>query len=117
MIRLAERVMLNWQFKNFKGRVSKQEMEAEAAKCSIDGWQVYLVMFCTGGHDLDGGSDASFVHAGVTVIALSRDSAERFLGARFFGEVESAGGRRLGACSSPLKAMYKRKYETLSSAP
>ena len=86
-------------------------MEEEAQKCSIDGWKVYLIVFGTDGRDLEGGSNVLFHQADVIVVALSRDSAESFLGARLFANLESRDlaedqAGRLGASCSPLKRKF-----------
>jgi len=78
MMRLGDKIKLDWQFKNFIDPISLDSMKQEAELCSISGWTVYLVIFCSKGHCAnDDGSDFVFKHKGVQVIALSRESVYR----------------------------------------
>jgi hypothetical protein len=78
------------QFKNFMNPISVPDMEAEANFCAIDGWTVFLVIFCTAGHEANGGCDFACIFKGVTIIALSRESVSKFLGPRCVDGLQSA---------------------------
>jgi hypothetical protein len=116
MMRVGEKTMLDFQFKNFMNPISVPDMEAEANLCAIDGWTVFLVIFCTAGHAANGGCDFACTFKGVTIIALSRESVSKFLGPRFVDGLQSAGlasdqAKRLSTCTSPLKRKYQSVRE------
>jgi hypothetical protein len=116
MMRVGEKTMLDFQFKNFMNPISVPDMEAEANLCAIDGWTVFLVIFCTAGHEANGGCDFACIFKGVTIIALSRESVSKFLGPRFVDGLQSAGlasdqAKRLSTCTSPLKRKYQSVRE------
>lgn len=115
MVRIALNTKLDWQFKNFQSPITKRTMIEEAGLCKIEGWKVYLVIFCTAGHNANtDGSDFQFESNGVTVIALSRESVSDFIGHKLWSQIKSTGlmsdqATRLKACTSPLKKKYKCK--------
>jgi hypothetical protein len=83
-IRCSERVMCQFQFKNFDIPINTNQILAEVPKCNLPAdWASYLILVCSSGHCYNGdGSDMSFIHDGVTVVLLSASSVELFLGKR-----------------------------------
>jgi hypothetical protein len=114
MIRLGEKTKLDLQFKNFMNAITKPEMVKEAELCAIEGWTVFLVIFCSKGHSANkDGSDLIFTHKGVTIVALSQNSVSNFLGPKLLENAESSGLatdqiNRLSACASPLKRKFQQ---------
>ena len=87
-IRVSEKVMCDFQFKNFLNPISLKEAEAEVYKCAIPStfffkWNIYLIIVCTAGHAIEGGiKDVSIKikKMNMTLIVLSKTSVEHFFG-------------------------------------
>ncbi len=56
LIRCSERTMVCFQFKNFQSPFPESSLEDEIMKCSVDGWNV-LVVVCTEGHSMKDGEN------------------------------------------------------------
>jgi hypothetical protein len=86
IIRASDRDVVNFQFKNFISHFSEALLEPEVEKSKADGWNTYLVIVCTAGHNIqvsgdgDVGRDGMLVMGAVTVVLLSKESVDQFLG-------------------------------------
>ena len=86
LIRLNDNTILEIQFKNYQNPINRSEIiNNELEKSSIDGWNCYLIVICTSGHNESECNDLVFSPESknnfvMKVVVLSRQSVIKYLG-------------------------------------
>jgi hypothetical protein len=89
LIRCSNRDLVCFQFKNLQSPFPESSLDEEIVKCSVTGWNVFMVIVCTEGHSINEGEDYFATRAGVNVVLLSKDSVAKFFGAAGLKEFSS----------------------------
>jgi hypothetical protein len=87
LIRCSNRDLVCFQFKNLQIPFPESLLDEEIVKCSVTGWNVFMVVVCTEGHSIHEGEDYFVTRDGVNVVLLSKDSVAQCFGAAALKEL------------------------------
>jgi U4/U6 small nuclear ribonucleoprotein SNU13 len=84
-MRVGNRVMLDFQMKNFVTPLTRSQLNEEVSKSRMEGWRVYLLIVCSSGHQVTAdGEDCveQWTEGGlsVTCVVLSKNSFRLLFG-------------------------------------
>lgn len=77
-MKLGQYDLVCFQFKNLQRPFPESSLDEEIVKCSVTGWNVFMVVVCTEGYSISEGEDFFVTRAGVNMVLLSKDSTARY---------------------------------------